>query len=73
MNDEAGVTDAPNAPSLWRSIKLVSWSFLGIRSNSGYQQDLSKVSPMHVVAVGLVGVLVLVVGLIALVNWVVAK
>jgi hypothetical protein len=73
MTDEAGVTAAPNAPSFWRSIKLVSWSFLGIRSSSGYQQDLSKVSPMHVVAVGLVGVLILVVGLIALVNWVVAK
>jgi hypothetical protein len=73
MTDKAGGTDTPNAPSLWRSIKLVSWSFLGIRSNSGYQQDLSKVSPMHVVAVGLVGALMLVVGLIALVNCVVAK
>jgi hypothetical protein len=73
MTDKAGGTDTPTAPSLWRSIKLVSWSFLGIRSNSGYQQDLSHVSPMHVVAVGLAGALMLVVGLIALVNWVVAK
>ncbi len=60
-------------PSVWRSIKLVAWSFLGIRSNSGYQQDLAKVNPMHVVGVGLVAVLLLVVGLIVLVNWVVAK
>ncbi|MES2952093.1 MAG: DUF2970 domain-containing protein [Pseudomonadota bacterium] len=61
------------APSVWRSIKLVAWSFLGIRSNREYQEDLNKVNPMHVVAVGLVGVLLLVVGLISLVNWVVAK
>ncbi len=61
------------APSVWRSIKLVAWSFLGIRSKSGYQEDLSKVSPLHVVAVALVGVLLLIVGLISLVNWVVAK
>ncbi|OGB32311.1 MAG: hypothetical protein A3F78_16890 [Burkholderiales bacterium RIFCSPLOWO2_12_FULL_61_40] len=60
-------------PSVWRSIKLVAWSFLGIRSNSEYQQDLAKVNPMHVVGVGIVGVLLLVVGLITLVNWVVAK
>ena len=60
-------------PSVWRSVKLVAWSFLGIRSNSEYQQDLAKVSPMHVVAVGLVAALLLVVGLITLVNWVVAK
>lgn len=60
-------------PSVWRSIKLVAWSFLGIRSNREYQQDLAKVSPVHVVLVGIVGVLLLVVGLITLVNWVVAK
>lgn len=59
--------------SFWRSIKLVAWSFMGIRSNSEYQQDLAKVNPMHVVGVGIVGVLLLVVGLITLVNWVVAK
>jgi Protein of unknown function (DUF2970) len=64
---------APAPASVWRSIKLVAWSFLGIRSNSGYQQDLAKVNPMHVVGVGLVAVLLLVVGLIVLVNWVVAK
>ncbi len=63
----------PARPSVWRSIKLVAWSFLGIRSRAGYQDDLAKVNPMHVVAVAIVGVLFLVVGLIALVNWVVAK
>jgi hypothetical protein len=58
---------------VWRSVKLVAWSFLGIRSNRAYQEDLAKVNPMHVVLVGLVAVLLLVVGLITLVNWVVAK
>lgn len=72
MIEKSNTAVAP-APSVWRSIKLVAWSFLGIRSNSEYQQDLAKVSPMHVVAVGLVGALLLVVGLITLVNWVVAK
>ncbi len=59
--------------SFFRSVKLVAWSFLGIRSKQGYQDDLSRVNPMHVVAVGIVGVLLLVAGLIGLVNWVVAK
>ena len=61
------------APSFLRSIRLVAWSFLGVRSNSEYQQDLAKVSPLHVVIVGLVGVLLLVGGLMALASWVVAK
>jgi len=59
--------------SFWRSVKLVAWSFLGIRSRAGYEEDLAKVNPMHVVAVGLMGGLLLVVGLIALATWVVGK
>ena len=59
--------------SFMRSLKLVAWSFAGIRSRTGYQDDLSKVNPMHLVLVGFVSVLLIVVGLIALVNWVVAK
>jgi hypothetical protein len=59
--------------SWWRSVKLVAWSFLGIRSRAGYQDDLAKVNPLHVVVVGLVGALLLVVGLIGLASWVVGK
>ena len=59
--------------SFLRSIKVVAWSFLGIRSRAGYQDDLAKVNPMHVVLVGLIGALLLVLGLITLATWVVAK
>ena len=59
--------------SFLRSIKLVALSFLGIRSRAGYQDDLAKVNPMHVVLVGLMGALLLVLGLITLATWVVAK
>ena len=58
--------------SLLHSIKLVAWSLLGIRSKQGYQQDLGRVNPLHVVLVGLAAVLLLVLGLVFLVNWVVA-
>lgn len=64
---------AQQPSSLWRSIQLVAWSFLGIRSKRGYQEDLQQVNPLHVVGVALVGVLLLVIGLIALVHWIVAK
>ena len=70
--DKGSATPATQT-SVWRSVKLVAWSFLGIRSKSGYQDDLARVNPLHVVAVGLVSVLLLVVGLVVLVNWVVAK
>ncbi len=64
---------ASSSGSFWRSVKTVGWSFLGIRKNSEYQEDLAKVSPFHIIAVGIVGALIFVVGLIALVKWVVAS
>ena len=71
---ENGPADTPRPrASFFSSVKLVAWSFLGIRSRKGFQQDLSKVNPLHVVLVGFVSVVLLIVGLISLVHWVVAK
>jgi Protein of unknown function (DUF2970) len=71
----SGPVSADRLPtaSFGRSVKLVAWSFLGIRKNSEYQQDLARVNPLHVIVVAIAGVLVLVAGLVVLVNWVVAK
>lgn len=70
---EVPLPPATQKTSLLRSVKLVAWSMLGIRSRKGYQDDLAKVNPVHVLLVGFVAVLLLVVSLIGLVNWVVAK
>ncbi len=61
------------APTFWRSVKTVAWSFLGIRKNTEFQQDLARVNPLHIIAVAIGGVLVFVVSLVIFVNWVVAK
>jgi hypothetical protein len=57
--------------SLPRTIKAVAWSLIGLRKGSEYQQDVEKLNPLHIVVVGLVAVFLLVLGLIALVNWIV--
>ena len=59
MTDPHAVSDADREknggkPSILRAIKMVAWSFLGIRKNSEYQDDLRGVSPLHVILVGLV-------------------
>jgi hypothetical protein len=58
---------------LWRAILAVSWSFIGIRKNSEFQEDLAQITPLHVLGVGLVAGLLFVIGLIVVVNLVVAK
>jgi hypothetical protein len=57
--------------SVLRTVRTVLWSFVGIRKKSGYEEDLGKANPFHVIAVALVAVALFVGGLIALVNWVV--
>jgi hypothetical protein len=63
----------PVRGSVLHTVKTVAWSFLGIRKRSGFEDDLAKLSPLQVIAVGLVAVLLFVVALMFFVGWVVAK
>ncbi|WP_353237483.1 DUF2970 domain-containing protein [Limnohabitans sp.] len=56
-----------------RTVQAVLWSFVGLRKGSDYQQDLEKLNPFHIIGVGIGAALLFVLGLIALVNWVVAQ
>ncbi|MCM2252378.1 MAG: DUF2970 domain-containing protein [Ramlibacter sp.] len=56
--------------SVLQTVKAVAWSFIGIRKNSAYQDDLRKLNPLHIVAVGIGAAALFVVGLVLLVNWV---
>jgi hypothetical protein len=64
---------APRKPSLWRTVKAVAWSFVGLRARGDYEEDVKSLSLLHIIAVGLVGVFAFVVVLMLLVNWVVAQ
>ncbi|MEY3782148.1 MAG: hypothetical protein RIS97_326 [Pseudomonadota bacterium] len=55
------------------TLKAVLWSFLGIRKNSEYQNDLQKLNPVHIVITAIVLVMLMIAGLIGLVNFVVSK
>ena len=60
-------------PSLAASLKAVAWSFIGIRSRAGVQEDAAKINPLHVLLAGVLGVAVLVASLMGLAAWVVGK
>jgi hypothetical protein len=57
--------------NLLRTVRAVLWSFIGIRGNKEYEQDVGQLKPGHIVVVALVAVAVFVGGLIGLVHWVV--
>ena len=59
--------------SFWQTVKAVGWSFFGVRKASGYEEDISKINPVHVIVAGLLAAVVFVLGLVFLVKWVVAS
>jgi hypothetical protein len=66
--------DATQRPlSLMQTIRAVAWSFLGIRRSSGYEQDVQKLNPVHVVIGGIVGAALFVGAIVVLVRWVVSS
>ena len=69
--DPAAMKPLERKGSLLRTVRAVAWSLIGLRKGSEYQQDVEKLNPLHIIAVGLVVVFLLVMGLMALVNWVV--
>jgi amino acid transporter len=66
--------NTPERKTSWlRTIQAVLWSFVGLRKSSEYQQDVEKLNPFHIIGVAIVAALLFVLGLIALVNWVVLQ
>lgn len=59
--------------SMIRTIQAVLWSFIGVRKNADYQKDIEKLNPFQILGVGIAAALLFVLGLIALVNWVVVQ
>lgn len=67
------MSQEPGKPSLWRTVKAVAWSFVGLRARGDYEEDVKNLNPLHILAVGLVGIFLFVGVLVLLVNWAVAR
>lgn len=59
--------------SFLQTVRAVAWSFLGIRKSAGYQQDVQKLNPVHVLLAGVIGAALFVVALVLLVRFVVGS
>lgn len=59
--------------SFLQTLKAVAWSFFGVRKSSGYEDDLAKINPIHVIVAGLLAGVIFVLGLVWLVQWVISS
>jgi Protein of unknown function (DUF2970) len=69
-----GLKQAAARPvSFLQTMQAVAWSFLGIRKRAGFEQDVQKLNPVHVVMGGILGAVIFVAVLVMLVRWVVGS
>ena len=59
--------------SFVQTVKAVAWSFIGLRRRAGYEQDVQKLNPVHVILAGVMGALAFILVLILAVRWVVGS
>lgn len=58
-------------PSLFVTVRAVLWGFLGVRRRCGFQEDTASLKPLPLLVTGVVLAFLFVLGLMALVHWVV--
>jgi Protein of unknown function (DUF2970) len=59
--------------SFLQTARAVAWSFFGVRRSTGYEQDVDKLNPLHVVIAGVIGAVLFVIALVLLVRWVIGS
>ena len=57
--------------SLFETVKAVGASFFGVRGRRAHEQDMSRLNPVAVIAVGIALAAAFVGGLVLVVRWVV--
>jgi len=59
--------------NFFQTLKAISWAMFGVRKGSGYQEDMSKLNPVHLIIAGLLCGVMFVAGLVLVVRWAVAS
>ncbi|MFJ1300102.1 DUF2970 domain-containing protein [Pseudomonadota bacterium AL_CKDN230030165-1A_HGKHYDSX7] len=59
--------------SFLQTVRAVLWAFFGVRKGKGYQEDIARLNPVHLIIAGLLGAAMFVIVLILIVRFAVAS
>ena len=59
--------------NFFQTLKAIAWAMLGVRKGTGYQEDIAKLNPVHLVIAGLLFGGLFVTSLLTIVGWVLAS
>jgi hypothetical protein len=51
-----------------QTLKAIAWAMFGVRKGTGYQEDIEKLNPVHLVVAGLLFGVLFVVSLVTIVS-----
>ena len=54
--------------NFFQTLKAISWAMFGVRKGSGYQEDMTKLNPVHLIIAGLLCGVLFVAGLVLVVR-----
>lgn len=56
-----------------QTMKAIAWGFFGVRKNKGYDEDISKLNPVHLIIAGILAAILFVVILVFAAKWLTAS
>ena len=59
--------------SFFQTLKAVLWALFGVRKGSGYQEDIAKLNPVHIIIAGILLTIIFVVSLVKLAGWAISQ
>jgi len=68
---DASASQAPATATLRQAAGAVFWSFFGVRKRRDYEADVTNLSPMHLIIMGVLGAALFIAVLLVVVNLVV--
>lgn len=56
-----------------QTLKAVLWGFLGVRKGKGYNEDIERLNPVHLIIIAVTATIIFIVGLVLIAQWFVAQ
>lgn len=59
--------------NFFQTLKAVLWGFFGVRKGKGYQEDISKLNPVHLIIAAIIATVLFVVALVLIAKFFISQ
>lgn len=59
--------------NFFQTLRAVLWAMFGVRRGSGYQDDIAKLNPVHLIIAGILLAVIFVVSLVKIAGWAISQ